>query len=96
MINIAQVHIKISAMLKIGNRLNIMIKSLTHHKKILSIRFPIVHQIKKIVARFHMYFFLYQIMIIIVIIKVKAIIKIILIGNDREIQVLNAGSKWNN
>ena len=50
----AQVHMNVSAKLNIGNRLNNKMKSLTHHKKILSIRFPNVHQIKNIVARFQM------------------------------------------
>jgi hypothetical protein len=51
---VAQVQMKASARLNIGNRLNAKMKSLTHHKKILSIKFPNVHQIKNIVARFQM------------------------------------------
>ena len=50
----AHVQMKVSARLNTGNRLKTKIKSLTHHKKILSIKFPSVHQIKNIVARFHM------------------------------------------
>jgi len=48
----AHVQMKVSAKLNTGNRLNTKTKSLTHHKKILSIKFPKVHHIKNIVARF--------------------------------------------
>ena len=89
----AHVHINVSAKLNTGNRLNIKKKSLTHHKKILSIKFPIVHQIKNIVARFQMWFFLYQIRINKDIIIVSTITKMIFTGKDREIPVLKDGSK---
>lgn len=42
-----QIFNKISAILNTG-KLDIDIKSLTHHKNSLSIRFPIVHEIKKL------------------------------------------------
>jgi hypothetical protein len=42
----------ISAKLKTGNRLNGDIKSFTHHKKILSIKFHIAHAVTKIITRF--------------------------------------------
>ena len=50
----AHVQMNVSARLNTGNRLKTKMKSLTPHKKILSIKFQIVHQIKNIVARFQM------------------------------------------
>ena len=68
-------------------------KSLTHHRRILSNRFHIVHQMRNIVARFHMLSFLYKIAITIIMIIEIIITKYMFIGNDRETHVLNAGVK---
>ena len=92
-INIVPEQINISAILNIGNRLKICIKSLTHHKKILSIKFQIVHHTKSIVARFHIRFLWYHMMIIVAISIENTIIKIILTGRDHDIPVLKAGLK---
>lgn len=90
--SIAPVHINVSARLNIGNRLKDRIKSLTHHKKILSMRFHMVHDTKNIVARFHIIFLWYQSKIMIHMMMLNPITRIIFTGNDREIPVLNAGS----
>ena len=89
----AHVHINVSAKLKIGNRLKIRMKSLTHHKKSLSIRFHSVHQIRNIVARFQIYFFLYPMSSRVDMMIVSTITIIRFTGSDREIPVLKAGSK---
>jgi len=77
-----------SAKLKIGNRSNILIKSLTHHKNILSIKFQIAHAIKNIITRFDILFFLYIKIKSVMIAMVSIIVISCGIGKDREIQVL--------
>lgn len=82
---------KISAKLKIGNRGTGDMKSLTHHKSILSIKFHIAHATTNIIVRFDILFFLYVQIKIMIIAIVSIIVNICGIGNDRDIHVLNAG-----
>lgn len=89
--NIIHILIKISAKLKIGNQSKTFIKSLTHHKNILSIKFQIAHANTNITTRFDILFFEYNIISKIIIPIVNNIVINCGIGSDRDIPVLNAG-----
>ncbi len=81
----------ISARLKIGNRSKTNIKSLTHHKYILSIRFQIAHAMTNMTTRFDILLFLYSAIRYPSINTVINIVSKYGTGSDREIPVLKAG-----
>jgi len=85
------VFMKISAKLNMGNRLNIEMKSFTHHKNILSIKFHIAHAIINITTRFDILFFEYNRIRNTIIQIVSMMVINCGTGNDRDTQVLNAG-----